>query len=320
MQKGLGKIILTLAWIICKFDLKNIYPNKSKIKMKLPNFSVSFLIIALLLFNSCKEQLVTTVTSPDGVKIAFNQQGKGKTAIIFVHGWSNNKNIWTEQLADFSEKYKAIAVDLAGFGESGNNRLNWTMSAFGDDIAAIVNNLKLQKVVLVGFSMGAPVVLETAKKVPEKITGIVLVDDLQNIETKYPPEIVHMFDSVMMDLIENPTQEKLVTMGFFKNNPEQNLQKVLDMVNKFPSRIGYRESLDSYFKWINEDCVQTLKMIKAPVIAINSDSEPTNIDAFRKYVPSFQAKIIPGVGHVIFWDNPDEFNRLLEESIQEFIK
>jgi pimeloyl-ACP methyl ester carboxylesterase len=288
--------------------------------MKPQNYGVSFLIIALLLFNSCREQLVTSVTSPDGVKIVFNQQGKGKTAIIFVHGWSNNKSIWDGQLAHFSEKYKTIAVDLAGFGESGNNRSNWTISSFGDDVAAIVNNLKLQQVVLVGFSMGAPVVLETAKKVPEKITGVVLVDDLHNIETKYPPEIVNMFDSVMMDLIENPTQEKLVTMGFFKNNPEQNFQKVLDMVNKFPSRTGYRESLNSYFKWINEDCTETLKLIKAPVTAINSDAEPTNIDAFKKYVPSFQAKIIPGVGHVVFWDNSDEFNRLLEESIQKFIK
>ena len=277
------------------------------------------LAILFLISNACKKQPINHVVSTDGVKIVFNQNGEGNPAIIFVHGWSNNKSIWDEQLAHFSEKYKTITVDLAGFGESGNNRSNWTMSAFGDDVAAIVDNLKLQQVVLVGFSMGAPVVLETARKVPEKITGVVLVDDLQNIETKYPPEIVHMFDSVMMDLIENPTQEKLVTMGFFKNNPERNFQKVLDMVNKFPSRTGYRESLDSYFKWINEDCMQTLKLIKAPVIAINSDSEPTNIDAFRKHVPSFKAKIIPGVGHVVFWDAPDEFNKLLEESIQDFI-
>jgi pimeloyl-ACP methyl ester carboxylesterase len=47
--------------------------------------------------------------------------------------------------------------------------------------------------------------------------------------------------------------------------------------------------------------------------------KPTNVENFRKYAPSFQAKIIPGVGHLVFWDNPEEFNRLLEESIQEFI-
>jgi pimeloyl-ACP methyl ester carboxylesterase len=47
--------------------------------------------------------------------------------------------------------------------------------------------------------------------------------------------------------------------------------------------------------------------------------EPTNVEAFKKYVPSFQVKIIPDVAHLVMWDNPEEFNRLLEESIQEFI-
>jgi pimeloyl-ACP methyl ester carboxylesterase len=289
--------------------------------MKKVNLIISFLAIALILFSyGCKKQPVTSAISADGVNIMFNNKGKGEPAIIFVHGWSNNKSIWDEQVAHFSEKHKVIAVDLAGFGESGNNRTNWTMSAFGNDVAAIINKLKLKNVVLVGFSMGAPVVLETAKKVPDKIKGVVLVDDLQNIETKYPPEMIHLFDSLLMDLITYPTKEKLVNLGFFKKNPDENFQRVVEMVNKYPSRIGYHESLSEYFNWTNEDCPETLKMVKAPVTAINSDSEPTNVEAFRKYVPSFQAKIITGVGHVLFWEEPDEFNRLLEESIQEFMK
>lgn len=289
--------------------------------MKTRIFITGFFIIVWVLFSyGCKKQPVTSVTSADGVKIVFNQQGKGKLAVIFVHGWSNNKSIWDAQVAHFSEKYKAIAVDLAGFGDSGNNRSNWTMSAFGDDVAAIIKDLKLKHVILVGFSMGAPVVIETAVKVPENIAGVILVDDLLNIETKYPPETVHLFDSILMDLITFPTLEKAVNLGFLKKNPEMNFPKIVNMLNKYPSRIGFQESLSSYFTWINEDCAERLKLIKAPVTAINSDSEPTNVEAFRRYIPSFQAKIIPGVGHVVFWDEPDEFNRLLEESIQEFIK
>lgn len=289
--------------------------------MKTQNLLLVFLAISLLLFSdSCKKKSVTSATSTDGVKIVFNQQGNGKPVIIFVHGWSNNKSIWDAQVAHFSEKHKVIAVDLAGFGDSGNNRLNWTMSAFGDDVAAIIKNLKLKQVVLVGFSMGAPVVIEAAVKVPKNIAGVILVDDLQNIETKYPSETVNLFDSILMDLITYPTLEKAVNLGFLKKNPELNFPKIVDMVNKYPSRIGYQESLSSYFEWINEDCTEKLKLVKAPVTAINSDSEPTNVEAFRKYIPSFQVKIISGVGHVVFWDEPDEFNRLLEESIQEFIK
>lgn len=289
--------------------------------MKPGNLIISFSAIVLLLISyCCKNEPVTSTISSDGVNIIFNNQGKGDLAIIFVHGWSNNKSIWDAQVAHFSKKYKAIAVDLAGFGESGNNRTSWTMSAFGNDVLAIIDKLKLKKVILVGFSMGAAVVVETAKKVPDKITGVVLVDDLLNIETKYPPEVVHLFDSLLMDVITFPTKEKLVNMGFFKNNTDENFKRVIEMLNKYPSRTGYHESLDLYFKWVNEDCTETLKLLKTPVTAINSDSEPTNVEAFRKYVPSFQAKIIPGVGHLIFWEAPDEFNRLLEESIQEFIK
>jgi pimeloyl-ACP methyl ester carboxylesterase len=288
--------------------------------MKVKNVFLFFLTASLLLFSDgCKKQPVTSVISADGVRIVFDQKGNGKPAIIFVHGWSNNKIIWDAQVTHFSEKYKAIAVDLAGCGESGNNRTKWTMSAFGDDVAAIINKLKLKKVVLVGFSMGAPVVVEAAAKMPENIAGVVLVDDLLNIETKYSPEMIHYIDSLMMDLITNPTNEKLVNNGFYKKNPEEEFQRVLAMLKGNISKTGLEESINDYFKWVNEDCPATLKLVKAPVVAINSDSEPTNVEAFRKYVPSFQAKIVPGVGHLIFWDEPDEFNRLLEESIQGFI-
>jgi pimeloyl-ACP methyl ester carboxylesterase len=139
-----------------------------------------------------------------------------------------------------------------------------------------------------------------------------------NIETKYPPEVIHLYDSIMMDLITNPAVEKLGG-SFFKTNIQENFNRVLSMLNINTSRTGWQESLNEYFKWLNEDCTLTLKKIQAPVIAINSDSEPTNVEAFRKYVPSFKAKIIPGVGHVVFWDAPDEFSKLLEESIQDFI-
>jgi pimeloyl-ACP methyl ester carboxylesterase len=46
----------------------------------------------------------------------------------------------------------------------------------------------------------------------------------------------------------------------------------------------------------------------------------TNVEAFRKYVPSFKVKIIPDTGHILMWDATEEFNRLLEQCIQEFLK
>ena len=64
-----------------------------------------------------------------------------------------------------------LAPDLAGHGKSGNNRENWTMSAFGQDIASVVEAAKLENVILVGFSLGGPAILEAAKLMPEQLTG-----------------------------------------------------------------------------------------------------------------------------------------------------
>lgn len=279
------------------------------------------IISLILIICNCTKQPDNVAISSDGVKISFEQQGKGKPAIVFVHGWSNNRSVWDAQMAHFSEKYRVIAVDLPGFGESGYNRTNWTMASFGEDVAAVIKKLNLKQVVLVGFSMGGPVIIETAKTSPENLIGLVLVDVLQDVETKYPPDMIAYMDSVLMDLVTNPTNEKAVAGGFYKKNPEASFKRVLSMLSahKNTSRIGWKESIDDFFRWSNEDCIGSLKKVRVPIISINSDMEPTNVQAFKKYVPSYQLKIIPNVAHVVMWDDPEEFNRLLEESIQEFL-
>jgi pimeloyl-ACP methyl ester carboxylesterase len=277
-------------------------------------------LLAFILFNSsCTKEPDNVATSADGVKVTFTLLGRGEPAILFVHGWANRGSIWDETMAHFSGKYRAIAVDLYGSDQSCNSRTDWSMPMFGKDVAAVINKLKLDHVVLVGFSMGSAVVAETAKLLPDKITGLVLVDDLQDVELKYAPGMVAVMDSFMMDLVAAPTNEKLLNGGFYKKNPGKSFQRIETMI-KSSSQTGWKPSLQNYFRWLNEDCTESFKQIKAPITAINSDMEPTRVETFRKYAPSFQAKIIPGVGHLVFWDNPEEFNRLLEESIQEFVR
>lgn len=279
------------------------------------------IISLILIICNCTKQPDNVAISSDGVKISFAQQGKGKPALIFVHGWGNNTSVWDAQISHFSEKYRVIAVDLPGFGESGYNRTNWTMASFGEDVAAVIKKLNLKQVVLVGFSMGGPVIIETAKTSPENLIGLVLVDILQDVEMKYPPDMIAGVDSLMMDLVTNPTNEKAVAGGFYKKNPEASFKRVLSMLsaNKNTSRIGWKESLDDFFRWSNEDCIESLKKVRVPIISINSDMEPTNVEAFEKYVPSYRLKVIPDAAHLVMWDNPEEFNRLLEQSIQEFL-
>ncbi len=278
------------------------------------------LIIIVLLslsFIGCINDTDNTVVSSDGVEISYHKQGKGNPALVFVHGWTNDKTIWDEQVSHFSEKYKVVTLDLAGHGVSGDNRENWSMSAFGEDVAAVINKLKLKEVVLVGFSLGGPIIVETANKIPEVVKGLIFVDTMQDPDFQYSPEMVDEMKGFFMNAITNPSKDGL-TGVFFKRNIDESFNKVLSMLEG-PSRIGWEEAISENFRWQNEDCIQAIKAIKVPIVAINSDSKPTNVEAFNKYVPSFQTKIMEDVGHVVFWDSPDEFNNHIDESVQEML-
>ena len=120
-----------------------------------------------------------------------------------------------------------------------------------------------------------------------------------------------------MELVTNPANEALVNGGFYKRNTEASFERVLAMLRGAPGD-GWRESLRSTLNWLNEDCAASIGRVRAPIVAINSDLQPTDVDAFRKYAPSFQAKIVPDTGHLLMWDAPGEFNRLLEESVRGF--
>jgi pimeloyl-ACP methyl ester carboxylesterase len=279
---------------------------------------LALFISGVQLISSCKSEPVTSIDSFDGVRLNFDNEGKGDISLVLVHGWANNRSIWDDQVSHFSEKYQVIALDLPGFGESGNNRNEWSMSAYGKDITSIILELNLKNVVLVGFSLGGPIIIESYKNTPDQIIGLVLVDAIQDVESKITPPMAHYIDSVMMDIVNNITKEKFVKGGFVKKNIESSFQRIVSILDG-ASHIGWEETLAEVKRWQNEDCTYSIKDVKVPIIAINSEIRPTNVEAFRRYAPGFKVKIVKDVGHLIMWDSPEEFNRLLEESIQEFI-
>ncbi|KKL95395.1 hypothetical protein LCGC14_1855000, partial [marine sediment metagenome] len=114
--------------------------------------------------------------SSDGVEIRYEIHGTGEPTLVFVHGWCCDKSYWKEQIPYFSQSYRMVIIDLAGHGESGLNRIDWTMELFGEDVACVVNQLGNAKIVLIGHSMGGPVILEAAVRTRPNVIGIVGVD------------------------------------------------------------------------------------------------------------------------------------------------
>ena len=86
-----------------------------------------------------------------------------------------------------------------------------------------------------------------------------------------------------------------------------------------PPEVGIN-ALKAGLNWQNTEMIQVLSEVKAPITCINADMNPTEVEINQRYVPSFKAKIMSGVGHFNMMEDPETFNRLLEETIQEFVQ
>src|SRR5262249_42393750 len=129
-----------------------------------------------------------TIRADDGLNIVCEVRGQGDTALVFLHGWCGDREYWKNQAEAFAADYRVVALDQAGHGESGKGRKEWTVSSLAGDVEAVAKGLGLKRVILVGHSMGGPVALLAAKRMPGTVVAVIGVDTLQNAEFKFPEE------------------------------------------------------------------------------------------------------------------------------------
>lgn len=258
-----------------------------------------------------------TATSPDRIPIRYHAAGKGDPALVFVHCGGCERGFWDGQVAHFAAEHRVVALDLAGHGQSGVGRKDWTMAAFGQDVVSVVEALGLKRVVLIGHSIGGPVVLEAARRMPGRLAGLVLVDTLVDFEQKRPAaeEMEKSLSELQADYRAKTTA--LVSQLLFSaSTPEPVKARVLESVLSVPQEIGVAAVRSS----LAYDPLPAVREIKAPIRAINADLFPTNVEGNRRHIPGYQVAIMKGVGHYLMLEQPEAFNALLAEALRELAR
>ena len=288
-------------------------------------FHIHPMVLVLLLlglFLSCQTRtedvtksaavVVDSIASTDGVILQYDVQGKGEPALVFVHCWCCDRGYWKAQVDTFAEQYKVVTIDLAGHGESGMDREEWTIEAFGADVKAVVEKLHLDQVILIGHSMGGPVIIEAARQMPGRVIGLIGVDTYQDFEQRFSQEQIDAFLTAFRENFKGTTGNFVRSM--FSPTADSALVEwiVKDMASA-PPEVGIG-AMESIFQF---DAREALKEIRLPIRSINSDKWPTNVEGNRQHAFSFDVEIMEGLGHFVHMEDPETFNRLLEEAIQE---
>jgi pimeloyl-ACP methyl ester carboxylesterase len=264
---------------------------------------------------SIAQQQPLRVTTNDGVSIAFESYGKGRTAIVLIHGWSCDRSYWKGQIEYFAKDYKVVPIDLGGHGESGLGRTDWTIYSFGNDVADVIKELKLERVVLVGHSMGGDVIADAALMMQGRVAGLVLVDVYKKLGEGRPTEQIEAFIKELST--DFPTKVQSLVRTMFRPDADPTLVDFVakDMSSAPPAvALSAAKSSFTHSRQITHD----FEHLKLPVIAINPDNEPTDTESMRKH--GVDVMIMPKSGHFLMIEDPKRFNEILNTAIKKIVK
>src|SRR5882724_315067 len=239
-------------------------------------------------------------------KIHYQVSGKGEEALIFIHGWTCNGDFWRGQVGAFPA-LRVITVDLPGHGQSDKPHVAYTMDYFARSIEAVMRDAKVKRAVLVGHSMGTPVIRQFYRLYPEKTLGLVIVDGGLRL------------------FIPKEQMEKLIT-GFRANyqvvGPQMIdglLTPVKDAKLKNEIRTAMLSTPDyvaiSAMEGMADEKIYAPDAIKVPVLAVLAKSPFWSEDTesfLRSVAPQLEFHMWEDVSHFLMMERPEEFNGTLQ--------
>jgi pimeloyl-ACP methyl ester carboxylesterase len=251
----------------------------------------------------------------DGITVGYDDVGSGMP-LVLVHGHPFDRSMWQPQVAHFGRSgWRVIAPDLRGYGESTVVPGLTPLETFARDLAALLDRLGLERVVLGGLSMGGQIVLEFHRLFPERIRGLLLADTFAQAETEdgrrarndtadrlLREGMARYADELLPQMIARATVAALPAVA----------ERVLDMMRAAPAA-GAAAALRGRAE--RPDYVDMLAQISVPtLIAVGRDDEFTPVsDAkfLRDRIADATLVIIERAGHLPNLEQPAAFNLAL---------
>ena len=237
-------------------------------------------------------------------------QPKNKTAIVFVHCWTCNADFWDASYNAFPE-YRVIAMDLVGHGQSDKPEAAYSMDYFAKSVEAVLKKAGVEKAILVGHSMGTPVIRQFYRLYPSQVAALVIVDGgLRPFGPK--AQIEKFFEPMFTDY--NGQAPKFID-GLLGSAPAELKTRIKKEMLKTPDYVA-----TGAMHGMMDESIYAPDKISVPLLAILASSsfgQQKDIESFlRSLAPDLEFRMWDGVSHFLMMERPREFN----EELRTFIK
>jgi pimeloyl-ACP methyl ester carboxylesterase len=261
----------------------------------------------------------------DGRKVNYVDLGdEGKPVLLFVHGIMGTWRNWIFNLLPFADRYRVLAVDLPGFGLSEMPNGDFTLERYAETLKKLCVQLGIEKVTIIGNSMGGQVSAIVAKKFPELLSKLILVDAAGFSTStkrlrKIAPYAKH-FDWLFRfgyKIRKTIARSKLLTIAFTKIVLWRPAQISTELILVLLAGIGKKGFVPALQTIVNTPIKYFPGNIDTETVIIwgRNDSLIPKSDAFKyaKMIPQATLELMDDVGHIPMFETPDRFNALIEK-------
>jgi pimeloyl-ACP methyl ester carboxylesterase len=252
----------------------------------------------------------------NGLEMYYEVHGEGDPLVLLHGAYMSIPSNWDGLMPTLAQDHKVIAVELQNHGRTSDRDTPITYEGMADDVAALLDHLKIEKAALFGYSMGAAVAIRVAMQHPDKVTRIVAASG--SISYDALPE-------GFADMVRTITPE------LFENTPFAAEYKRLSKTpENFPALVEKLKQLDlTPFSWSEAEFAK----IDVPSLLIFGDADVIKVDHIAKMhkllggltdgdtngLPKTQLLVLPGTSHINVFFNPANVE-IMKAVVPTFLK
>jgi len=248
----------------------------------------------------------------NSIDLAYDDHGIGQP-VIFLHAFPLNRTMWEGQrMALLNEqKFRLVALDWRGFGESDIDTNISTMEMFADDVAGLMDALGMEQAVLCGLSMGGYAAFAFLRKHPQRVKALILADTKPEADTEdgkaNREKLAQLAEAEDMDAIADWQVPLLLAEHTrqYHSEVEVRVRHMIDVATPLGIAAAARGMAQ------RADSTELLARITCPTLVLVGEQDaltpPTMAQAYTSRISGAQFAVLPGAGHLSNLEQPEAF-------------
>lgn len=262
---------------------------------------LAVLFLSAAAFAQARLPVTSKIVKVNGIHYRDFGDQKSKNAVVFVHCWTCNSEFWKDNVNAFKD-YRVITLDLPGHGHSDKPNVDYSMEYFARAIDTVMKDAGVKKAVLVGHSMGTPIIRRFYELYPEKTLGLVIVDGaLQPFGPR--DQVEKFFEPLFKDYKAGAA---IFIDGMLETVQQDVRPFIRESMLATPDYVG-----QSAMKQMLDDSYASHGKINVPVLAVMAPSPrwPKDLEAqYRALAPNLEFLKFDGASHFLQLERPKDFN------------